>query len=78
MLCLSTLALAGWGVLACSLLVMASRRFIKHTKVLWIAPPFGGSLGSSLGHGDEMEVGGEMVDLCGDVLLISTAGNHPR
>jgi hypothetical protein len=31
---------------------------MKHTLILWIAPPFGGSPDSSLGHGDEMEVEG--------------------
>lgn len=74
LMCLSTLTLARWSVwtvLAGSLLAIARRRLTKHTKVLWVVPLFGGSLGSSLDHDDEIKVGEEMVNLCSDVPLRS-------
>lgn len=63
MIRLQTLAFARLGVLVYLSSVMARQRFIKHTLILWSTPPFGGSLGSSLGHNDEIEVGRDM-DKC--------------
>lgn len=56
---LQTLAFGCRRVLVCSLSVMSCSRFVKRTLVLWIAPPFGGALGSSLSHSNEIKIGRE-------------------